>query len=155
MLQQNMEAARARADEADLQRIMRAGLGPMDTGDDDALWVSGLVVLAWSWLSRPQVAEQAGPSARAPLRVELSRHSATAALHLHCTILHLPSASSRSLPLNESVLCALPQQYCIDANSDMMLYCVILSTLELRWPVAVASSLLGMQRPEPMLGRGW
>lgn len=39
MLQRNVEAARAAADEADLERIMRAGLGPMDTGDDEALWV--------------------------------------------------------------------------------------------------------------------
>jgi len=39
VLQQNMEAARAAADEADLERIMRWGLGPMDTGDDEALWV--------------------------------------------------------------------------------------------------------------------
>lgn len=39
LLQQNVEAARARADEADLQRIMRAGLGPLDTGDEEALWV--------------------------------------------------------------------------------------------------------------------
>lgn len=39
LLQQNVEAARARADEADLQRIMRAGLGPMDSGDEEALWV--------------------------------------------------------------------------------------------------------------------
>lgn len=39
VLQQNMEAARAAADEADLERIMRSGLGPLDTGDDEALWV--------------------------------------------------------------------------------------------------------------------
>ena len=39
LLQQTAEAARARADEADLQRIMRMGLGPLDTGDDEALWV--------------------------------------------------------------------------------------------------------------------
>jgi hypothetical protein len=44
LLQQTAEAARARADEADLQRIMRMGLGPLDTGDDEALWVCASVV---------------------------------------------------------------------------------------------------------------
>lgn len=45
LLQQTAEAARARADEADLQRIMRMGLGPLDTGDDEALWVCACVRL--------------------------------------------------------------------------------------------------------------
>jgi hypothetical protein len=39
MLQRNAEAARVAADEADLERIMRSGLGPLDTGDEEALWV--------------------------------------------------------------------------------------------------------------------
>ena len=46
LLQQTAEAARARADEADLQRIMRMGLGPLDTGDDEALWVCAPAMLS-------------------------------------------------------------------------------------------------------------
>ena len=36
---QHGEASRLRADEADLERIMQSGLGPLDTGDEEALWV--------------------------------------------------------------------------------------------------------------------